>query len=306
MEVNARAREIFGLPAMGNIDQQDVFGRIAPNDADHVRAKAMAAVSDAKATDAGGCGRTIDIDFDIVLPDGARRSISSSGIVTLDGSGEHHTLGSFDDITDLRRAETLLRAENVALGQRVEDRTQERDRIWQLIQDMLGVADADGVWLSVNPAWTAILGWTEQEIIGRTSRWLQHLDDPDSPEQGGEPLKAGVPLHSYGNRVRTRDGSYRVIHWTAIPYQGRTYGVGRDVTAGHEQTAALIKAEEALRQAQKLEAIGQLTGGVAHDFNNLLTVIGSSADLLKRPNLAEDRRAATSPPSRTRWCERPS
>ncbi|MDB5655273.1 MAG: hybrid sensor histidine kinase/response regulator, partial [Tardiphaga sp.] len=87
--------------------------------------------------------------------------------------------------------------------------------------------------------------------------------------------------------------SWRWIAWTLAPEPGsqRLSGVGRDVTAEKAQAEALRLAEDALRQSQKMEAVGQLTGGIAHDLNNILTVITGTIEILAegvadRPQLA--------------------
>ncbi|MCJ2124592.1 PAS domain S-box protein [Methylobacterium sp. J-077] len=194
------------------------------------------------------------------------------------------------DAVERVRAQGALRALNETLAAQVAERTKERDRIWQVSQDMLGVADADGVWVSINPAWRRILGWEAHEIIGKTSEWLEHPDDREKTRAEVARLAAGGLTLAFENRFRARDGGYRTLSWTAVPVEGLLYCVSRDVTLEKERAASLLQAEEALRQSQKLEAVGQLTGGVAHDFNNLLTVIKSSTDLLKRPDLSEERR----------------
>lgn len=85
----------------------------------------------------------------------------------------------------------------------------------------------------------------------------------------------------FENRYRRKGGDYRWISWTAQAGEGVILAVGRDITEDKEQAVALAAAEDALRQSQKMEAVGQLTGGLAHDFNNLLAAINGAMELLR-------------------------
>jgi PAS domain S-box-containing protein len=185
------------------------------------------------------------------------------------------------DITERHIADEALRELNASLEQRVEERTQERDRTWQVSRDMLGVAAADGTWISVNPAWTTILGWLPDDIRGRTSEWLEHPDDRRKMRDAVAALALPEQNAEFESSFRTRKGEYRILSWTAVNVDGLLYCVARDITEQRRQQDALDKAEDALRQAQKMEAVGQLTGGLAHDFNNLLTGISGALELLQ-------------------------
>lgn len=188
------------------------------------------------------------------------------------------------------RSKVALDDLNRDLENRVEARTQDRNRLWDLSSDIMLRCGFDGLILAVNPAWTEMLGWSEEDLVGKNLFDLIHPDDMEKTIEGARSSSEGHSLARFENRYRHRDGRYLWINWSTRPDDEAINAVGRDVTAERERTKVLQATEEALRQAQKMEAVGQLTGGVAHDFNNLLTVIKSSTDLLKRPNLAEERR----------------
>jgi PAS domain S-box-containing protein len=185
------------------------------------------------------------------------------------------------DVNERHAAEETLRNLNATLERRVAERTQERDQVWQVSRDMLGVAGTDGIWISVNPAWKQILGWLPEDIIGKTSEWLVHPDALSKTKDEFGRLAATENTFSFENSLRARSGEYRVLSWTAVNAKGLLYCVARDITEQRRQQEALAKAEDALRQSQKMEAVGQLTGGLAHDFNNLLTGISGSLELLQ-------------------------
>jgi PAS domain S-box-containing protein len=180
-------------------------------------------------------------------------------------------------------AASALRRLNESLEQEIALRTAQRDRMWKLSSDVMVVARFDGMVESANPAFKAAFGWNEAEVIGRNFLDLTHPSDRAATRAELGRLAEGAATLKFENRYRRRDGSYLWLAWRAVPEAGSIHAVGRDVTAEREQAAALATAEEALRQAQKMEAVGQLTGGIAHDFNNLLQgIVGALGMIEKR------------------------
>lgn len=159
---------------------------------------------------------------------------------------------------------------------------QGRAATWALSPDLLGALNSKGYFETANPAWGAVLGWTEEEVRSMSIFDLLHPDDLDHTRAGFELTQIGQAALRFDNRYRCKDGSYRWISWIGIPDGEHVFCTGRDITAERAAAAELEIAQAALRQTQKMEAMGQLTGGIAHDFNNLLTGIIGSLDIVRR------------------------
>ncbi len=223
-----------------------------------------------------------ETEYRLRRADGVHRWFLVRGEPVRDPAGRiTRWVGTNTDIEDQKRvaAELARLADN--LEQQVEERTRDRDRMWRLSTDVMLVARFDGTIVAVNPAWTALFGWDETELIGLSFMDLVHPDDVPSTAAAAGDLSAGATIPRFENRYRHKDGSYRWLSWTAVPDEDFIHAVGRDVHVEKEAAAALAATEEALRQSQKMEAVGQLTGGLAHDFNNLLAGISGSLELMQ-------------------------
>ena len=225
-----------------------------------------------------------DIEYRLRGADGRYRWFKTRGTAIRDEAGAiTQWFGTCTDIEDLVAAREVLTRSREELERAVDERTRELDRLWTLSEDLLAVADYDGRLLRVSPSWSRVLGFGEAALLARPYSELMHPDDAGWVLDALAAMRAGGRPVSIEFRMLSADGGWRWIAWTLSPEPagGGMTGVGRDVTAERARSAELTVVQEALRQSQKMEAVGQLTGGLAHDFNNLLTGIMGSLELLQ-------------------------
>ncbi len=226
-------------------------------------------------------GLPYETQFRLGREDAGWRWHIARATAVLNGDGAiSYWIGTNTDIEEQKAAEAALAQLNATLGQTVAARTAERDRMWRLSTDLMIVLDSDARIAAVNPAWGRLLGWPVNELSGRSLLDFLHPQDQEAARLEVGRVLEGTSAQRFEGRFQTAAGGWRVLSWTAVAEGGFVHGVGRDMTAERAAAKALEESQAALQQAQKMETVGKLTGGVAHDFNNLLQVISGNLELL--------------------------
>jgi PAS domain S-box-containing protein len=250
---------------------EDYLGRVHPEDRPRVQ-EALAEVLKS--------GSEFQIDERIMRPDGTTRHLRSTGKVVRDESGSAvRMLGVCQDVTERKNAELALR----------ESEQRYRLLVESAHDHAIFMLDPCGRIVSWNSAAERLYGYSAQEVIGR--EFSMFLTDDDRGDGVARQILTRAAetgkFETEGWRVR-KDGSR---FWAssvidAIHDQDGTLvgfvKIMRDFTERRRTQAAIEETREKLAQAQKMEAIGQLTGGIAHDFNNLLMIVSGHAQILRR------------------------
>jgi len=227
-------------------------------------------------------GETVHFESEAERKDGTRFGIEIYGVPMV-YRGQPHVLYIGRDITARKAAEEQLRA------------SEEQYRaVFNATADSLVLRDAEFRVVDVNPAYESMSGRKRSEVIGGQGVTMSNPELHARIRELHNVALRGEPVQWEGKGAR-KDGEPFDLEVRGVPiqYQGRPHVlyIGRDITARKRAEAGRLGLEAQLRQAQKMEAIGQLSGGIAHDFNNILqSVLGNLVLAQEREaNLADEK-----------------
>jgi len=295
LDLSATARKNLRLAAAGPFSLDELAGVVHPDDQAMVRAGIAAAVKS---------GPRYEVEYRLADHSDGERWIHGQGQVIRDENGRAlRIVGVNFDVTQRRRAEESLRESEARFR-----------ALANSAPALMWISGVDGVRVFVNDAYLAFAGVGYDEALVLDWRSRLHAADLNHILKKQIAGEASRKAFSLEGRYRRADGEMRWLRSFSQPRLGPGgefigfIGIAFDVTDAKEAEAKLTglnelladrvqealserdAAQAALTQSQKLEAIGQLTGGVAHDFNNLLTVIIGALDVLQRNSDDEARR----------------
>ena len=283
----------LGLDPSGSADTHAMIAAVHPDDRQAVRDMTQAARFE---------GRMDAIEYRVVHPDGSTHWILSRGEMVRNAAGELvRALGVNIDVTDRRMAFEQMR---------------DSEARFRILADsaplLMWISRTDGRREFANRAYVDFVGEAYEAALVFDWRKVLHPDDLDRILKEQVAGEGSRKLFTLEARYRRTDGGYSWIRSVSQPRTGPDgefagfIGIGYDIGDAkraeedlkrindllaervRDALAERDQAEMALRRAQKLEVVGQLTGGVAHDFNNLLTAILGNLELIQRAAAAPD------------------
>jgi two-component system, cell cycle sensor histidine kinase and response regulator CckA len=211
-------------------------------------------------------GSTRIVQYRYLCKDGTYKYIELFAVNMVHDPIIQGILANYHDITEQRKNSQALR-----------ESEEKFRRAFKTSPDSVNINKLDGTYVEINDGFTQVTGYREEEIIGKTSQEIDIWAKPEDRKKLVAGLKAEGRVNNLQTEFRCKDGSIKtgIMSASIISIQNEPYilSITRDISDR-------IKLENQLLQAQKMESVARLAGGVAHDFNNMLGVILGHSELL--------------------------